>query len=74
MRARLLAAASLSASAVVLYFWIDVISKTPLDIRSDDTPPQKEVCQGFRRSEKDAEEEEFMIQEKRAVGDAEDPV
>ncbi|VDL75598.1 unnamed protein product [Nippostrongylus brasiliensis] len=48
MRARLLTAASLSASAVVLYFWINVISKAPLDIRSDNVSPQMEVCQGFQ--------------------------
>ncbi|WKY07525.1 hypothetical protein Q1695_007189 [Nippostrongylus brasiliensis] len=48
MRARLSAAASLSASAIVLYFWIGVIFKAPLDIRSDNISPQKEVCQGFQ--------------------------
>ncbi|VDL80708.1 unnamed protein product [Nippostrongylus brasiliensis] len=48
MRARLSAAASLSASAVVLYFWINVISKAPLDIRSENTSLQIEECQGFQ--------------------------
>ncbi|WKY07527.1 hypothetical protein Q1695_007190 [Nippostrongylus brasiliensis] len=48
MRARVLAAALLSVSAVVFYFWISVISKAPPDIRSDNISPQKEVCQGFQ--------------------------
>ncbi|VDL73151.1 unnamed protein product [Nippostrongylus brasiliensis] len=48
MRARLFAAASLLVSAAVFYYRINAISKAPLDIRSENTSSQKEVCQGLQ--------------------------